>query len=195
MRRVAFAIPSVLLATSGLALAAPAQAAQVDVNLGACSGSTFPLTPTGSLTTAVGDTIRVILNASGPSITVSLTGASGATSVTSFGTFSWTTTAASGSIVFTQGGCSATITFSATGGGSSSSTGSDSSPPPVIQQFGLPSSGTCDAAAPNELNWSGVASGGWAESWAQWMNGGLGGAVCTRDLVYSTGTGSWGVAQ
>jgi len=80
-------------------------------------------------------------------------------------------------------------------GGAGSGSAGSAAPAPVLQQFGLPSSGTCDAAAPNELNWSGVASGGWAESWAQWMNGGLGGAVCTRDLVYSTGTGSWGVAQ
>jgi hypothetical protein len=110
---------------------------------------------------------------------------------------SFTTAAASGTLVISGAiGCgSSTITFSATGGGSSSSTGSDSAPPRVMQQFGKPASGTCADAAPVTLNWGGASSGGWGESWAQWMNGGLGGAVCTRDLVYSTGAATWGVAQ
>lgn len=64
-------------------------------------------------------------------------------------------------------------------------------PAPVIQQFSRPATGTCTAAAPASLNWSGVASGGWGESWAQWMNSGTGGAVCTRTLVYSTAQSEW----
>lgn len=65
------------------------------------------------------------------------------------------------------------------------------SPAPVLQQFGRPASGTCDGLAPESLNWSGVESGGWGESWAEWMNGGNGGAVCTRTLVYSTAQSKW----
>ena len=64
-------------------------------------------------------------------------------------------------------------------------------PQPVLQQFGMPVSGSCDAAQPAGLNWGGVASGGWGESWAQWMNGGLGGQVCTRTLFYSTAEATW----
>ena len=70
-------------------------------------------------------------------------------------------------------------------------TGSGSTPPPVLQQFGMPSSGTCDAAAPVMLNWGGAGSGGWGSSWAQWANGGNGGAVCTRTLVYSNSASRW----
>lgn len=62
-------------------------------------------------------------------------------------------------------------------------------PPPVMQQFGKPASGTCDAAAPTTLNWSGVASGGWGESWGRWE--GYEGPVCTRTLVYSTAQSKW----
>lgn len=80
------------------------------------------------------------------------------------------------------------------GGGSSDSTASSSTPSPIFQQFGKSSSGGCDAAAPATLNWSGVASGGWGESWAQWMNNGNGGAVCTRTLVYSTAQSRWVIA-
>ena len=71
--------------------------------------------------------------------------------------------------------------------GSSSSSGSSSPtslPSPIIQQFAKPASGTCDSAQPEGLDWSGVASGGWSESWAQWANGGSGGVVCTRTLEY-----------
>ena len=85
-----------------------------------------------------------------------------------------------------------TVTISADGGGGSSSgSASSSAPAPIFQQFGRPASGTCDGAAPATLNWSGVTSGGWGESWAQWVNGGNGGAVCTRTLNYSTSRGGW----
>ena len=65
------------------------------------------------------------------------------------------------------------------------------SPAAHIQQFGLPDAQTCQEAAPEDLNWSGVGSGGWGQSWAQWMNDGLGGEVCTRILVYSQTQERW----
>ena len=68
---------------------------------------------------------------------------------------------------------------------------SGSMPPPVLQQFGKPSTGTCDEAAPADLNWGGSSSGGWGDSWAQWMNDGAGGDVCTRTLVYNNSSGRW----
>ena len=80
-----------------------------------------------------------------------------------------------------------TLTFGPGGGGSSSD--SSSGPEAVMQQFGKPDSMTCDEAQPEGLNWSGVPSGGWGESWAQWMNDGNGGTVCTRELAYRAG--SW----
>lgn len=64
-------------------------------------------------------------------------------------------------------------------------------PNPVMQQFGKPTTGTCNAAQPPGLNWSGVPSGGCTESWAQWVSGGTGGAVCTRTLVYSAAQSRW----
>lgn len=85
----------------------------------------------------------------------------------------------------------ATGVFTISGGGSSSSSTTAPAPDPVVQQFGKPVSGTCDAAAPESLNWAGVASGGWGESWAQWANGGIGGPVCTRTLIYSESRAAW----
>lgn len=77
------------------------------------------------------------------------------------------------------------------GGGASSSAASGSAPAPVLQQFAMPATGTCDEAQPEGLNWSGVPNGGWGASWAQWVNSGNGGAVCTRTLVYSTAQSKW----
>lgn len=63
--------------------------------------------------------------------------------------------------------------------------------PDVIQQVGLPGSGSCDAVDDEALNWAGVKGGGWEKSWAEWVDNGQGGAVCTRTLHYDDG---WTVA-
>ncbi|MGI9136185.1 MAG: hypothetical protein ACR2JS_03880 [Candidatus Nanopelagicales bacterium] len=75
-----------------------------------------------------------------------------------------------------------------TGGGGAET---PESPEPLVQQFGMPTSGTCDDAAPAILNWGGAGGGGWGNSWAQWANGGKGGPVCTRTLVYSNVLSHW----
>ena len=96
-------------------------------------------------------------------------------------------------LTFTYQGCgnpSFTVTMNFTGG-LPSSTASLHGPTPIIQQYGKQASGSCDAIAPESLNWSGVASGGWSESWALWMNGGTGGGVCTRMLVYDLSQAKW----
>lgn len=69
---------------------------------------------------------------------------------------------------------------------------SEDAPADVIQQFGRTDAHTCDAMANSALNWAGAAAGGWANSWAQWMNEGTGGFVCTRSL-YWTPSDQWAV--
>ena len=76
------------------------------------------------------------------------------------------------------------------------SSSSGATPPPVLQQFeSAPTTSRaslgCDASASSSLNWGGANSGSWGDSWAQWANGGKGGAVCTRTLVYSNALGHW----
>lgn len=117
--------------------------------------------------------------------------------------YSWisssTTTLTAGSYTFayweiTMGSSVASIANVSIGSSSnpSSSAAGAAGPPAVVQQFAKPASGACDAAQPEGLNWSGVASGGWGESWAQWVNGGQGGSVCTRTLEFANG---WRVAS
>jgi len=68
----------------------------------------------------------------------------------------------------------------------------DDPPPDVLQQVGAPSTGTCATFTDSTLNWAGAPSGGWGMSWAQWVNQGRGGAVCTRSL-YWLPSGQWTV--
>lgn len=64
-------------------------------------------------------------------------------------------------------------------------------PPSVVQQFGKLAPGICADVASEHLDLSGVGSGGWSESWAQWVNDGAGGVVCTRTLVYIPSQSRW----
>ena len=63
-------------------------------------------------------------------------------------------------------------------------------PPPVLQQLPAPASGSCDQTI-TAYDWGGASAGGWSRSWAQWTNGGRGGPVCTRTLVYSSALRHW----
>jgi len=204
------------LAASGLGLsalvAAPAQAATQSFSVDCASGGS-----TQSVTATTGDTITLSVSAGtcqyvsvekdiiASSSAVSITGGGSPSAVDQGTYFQWTGSSAitgvsitltitgPGQINFTSSGFTgqAFNISSGGGGGSSSSTTSGSAPATVVQQFGMPATGTCDEAQPEGLNWSGVANGGWGVSWAQWMNGGTGGAVCTRTLVYSTIQSKW----
>lgn len=77
---------------------------------------------------------------------------------------------------------------------SSSSSGDSTAgaaPAPLLQEFGVPATGTCDEAQPEGLNWGGVASGGWSTVWGEWMHDGLGGWACSRTLSYSSALATW----
>lgn len=63
-------------------------------------------------------------------------------------------------------------------------------PPPILQQVPAPDSGSCDLVV-TTYDWGGASSGGWSKSWAQWVNNGNGGPVCTRTLVYSNTLRHW----
>jgi hypothetical protein len=66
-------------------------------------------------------------------------------------------------------------------------------PPDVLQGVGA-NAGDCTNINRPDLNWGGSASGGWARSWAQWSNSGLGGFVCLRTLRYDPALLHWLVA-
>lgn len=172
---------------AALALATPAQAATITVTATCSSGGV--VVDNNDVVAVPGDIIFV-RNLTGGAATLSnASGLTfGSTSLSDGAGTNGTVAAASGGFQIASsgagcGGFTASVTFSATP--------RTSGPPPIIQQFGKPVSGTCDAAASATLNWAGVAGGGWGDSWAQWMNAGLGGPVCTRTLSYSLSQRKW----
>ena len=204
--KVTAGLGSLALVSAGfLGFSTSAEAVALPIVYASCNGTTISFMPsTQSATT--GDTITLQINGpfdvsiaalgtTGGATSLSGTGVATGTytvSGTSGGSLTLTRTAAQGG--FCASGAAGTFTFTGStpspSGGSSSST-SPSAPTPVFQQFGKPATGTCADAAAATLNWAGVANGGWGESWAQWMNGGKGGAVCNRALIYSLGLSKW----
>lgn len=195
----AIAVTGAVLA-SGMLFVSPANAAAspTTISVTCTSGSLVLSAPMVTLDS--GDSF-VFTNSAGGDLTLTLPGGSTAsTSVTPLASTASTTITATapGSVQLQGAGVSYACRFSTQflslnvpGGGAPST--AQSSPTPVVQQFGKPTSGTCDAAQPAGLSWAGVLTGGWGESWAEWMNGGKGGAVCTRTLVYSDSLGTWTV--
>ena len=154
-----------------------------------CSSSSSAVTY--SITASLGDTFTVA-NTSGGGVDCNIvtggavTGSSTVPGPTGVRTF---TVVGSGTmLVQSYSSSRITINITATAPPASSSS---TLPAPVVQHFGKPSTGTCDAAQPAGLNWAGVPSGGWGNSWSQWMNGGTGGYVCHRTLIYSTSQAKW----
>lgn len=200
MRRSILCLAALTAVFAGtLTVSQPAAAAALNVNVLCNPSNALASTPSTTLVATTGDTITVN-NGSSARLDVTLTGATGV-AFWSLGATTFNVTATTGSIQLTSAGglctgTSVTISFSASGGGGGGGGGTTTSsdaPAPVVQQFGLPTAGTCDAAASKDLNWAGVASGGWATSWGQWMNVGKGGAVCTRTLFYNTRIAAWAV--
>ena len=204
--RVLGATALVAMSTVGLAATASAAASPSAITI-TCTGSgggPYSLTLSStSVSLSSGDTFT-LTNNSGTTMNVTLPNGSTFATGTSplLDTASATiTTTASGSVFIQGAGAQAggnclfssrNLSLSIPGGGGSSS--SSNTPAPATQQFGKPASGTCDAAQPAGLDWAGVPSGGWANSWAEWMNSGTGGFVCTRTLVYSTALTTWVIA-
>jgi len=68
---------------------------------------------------------------------------------------------------------------------------------PVYQGVPAPASGSCTDLVVTDpsVNLSGVPGTGWTKSWAKWANGGAGGDVCVRTLVYVQNTKSWAISK
>ena len=59
-------------------------------------------------------------------------------------------------------------------------TRSDAQPVVGLQQVGVPASGDCADVPVSVGHDQGFPIGGWSKSWANWINNGTGGPVCTR---------------
>ena len=59
-----------------------------------------------------------------------------------------------------------------------------STPQPIVglQQVGVPASGDCADVPASVGHDQGFPIGGWSKTWANWINNGTGGPVCTRTV-------------
>ena len=85
-----------------------------------------------------------------------------------------------------------TITVVATA--PAASAGPVATPEDVFQSVPLGSVSSCASVTRPDLDWSGVASGNWTQSWAMWSNGGTGGSVCNRVLWFDSNSSRWSSA-
>jgi hypothetical protein len=106
----------------------------------------------------------------------------------------WYYTDSSGASYDSGTGANQFVPFISLSGSEAGASGGGAVPPPVMQQFGKPGAESCDQNASAHLNWSGVASGNWTQSWAMWPNGGAGGPVCNRVLWYDSNSSRWSSA-
>jgi len=97
-----------------------------------------------------------------------------------------------GSATFTLGSTSGLMIVQAFSAGAPRITvtvTTDVIPEPTVhdefQQVGVPASGDCADVPPTVGHYPGYPIGGWSRSWAQWINNGAGGPVCTREVEES----------
>jgi len=62
---------------------------------------------------------------------------------------------------------------------------------PLLQQVGMPITGDCTNVEDSHLAWGTGLSGGWSRSWAEWVNAGSGGPVCSRSFAFDTNSQLW----
>lgn len=67
-------------------------------------------------------------------------------------------------------------------------------PADLFQSIPLGSALSCASVTRPDLDWSGVASGNWTQSWAMWPNAGKGAPVCNRALWYDSNASRWSSA-
>lgn len=182
-------------ATFGLVVAMPAQA--VDVTIPACSYVDYRLPAGSTVTYPIGTGCILIFGgtarAGNPTITPSGPASAGNTVVVTLNSASdWSelsfTSVGSGSFEQWAIGCDVEMNFDYTGSLWTlidyCPRPSESGPPDVLQQVAAPATPDCATTRDASLDIGGAQAGGWGRSWAQWVNGGNGGAVCTRTLTY-----------
>lgn len=205
VRRIIGACAILLLAFGFLIGNSAVAHAQVVANCTtALSGQTFTLSPGATITleyTSCSDASGVYLDnslsATGPWLTSQAFG-SGSSATTISGTGAWWTRLTAGAAdegltrtLFLMHNYTTVASYTVSITSAPSPSSALDHPQPIMQQFGHATGRSCEQDAPIGLNWSDVAAGGWGMSWAQWVNDGAGGSVCTRTLVYDADLGAW----
>lgn len=152
---------------------------------------TNAITVTGDL----GDTFTVMSNVGCLFANFINTGASGivtpsVTNIIAFVGPQTLTIVGWGTYTYSDGTSTLSITVSAAP--TSLGTGVAASTPPDIHQgVTMSGAGACGSLNRTDLDWAGVETGNWSQSWAWWPNRGTGGPVCQRVLWYDAAASRW----
>lgn len=191
MASVALVMTGVVFGAQG-AQAASATPAALTMQI-YCSSWTQSGSAAVTVTGAVGDTFTA-MKASNCLSAINIVGTTGIVTTTSgdvgYPTPSSFTIVGPGTFTI-DGFYDLTITVVVTPSVASSSS---ASPDDLFQSISLGSVPSCASVTRPDLDWSGVASGNWTQSWAMWPNGGAGGAVCNRVLWFDSNTSRWSSA-
>jgi hypothetical protein len=163
--------------------------------------NTWVSTGTSSITVngAVGDTFTSVKGNTSSNCafqTFTITGATGIvnTSSATIGYPSATTFTIVGPGTFTVNGSFTTLTITVVANAPVASAGTSATPSDLLQSIELGSASSCASVSRPDLDWSGVSSGNWTQSWAMWPNAGKGGPVCNRVLWFNSGVSRWSSA-
>ncbi len=159
---------------------------------GACavSSGADEITITGN----PGDSFRVFNLGCGPVTTPSTGNLTGPGSIPQFGSATYTlgSSVGSGTLVINPDRTVTTVPFVIRVNIVSTPI---TTPRPVmhdyLQQVGLPRSGSCSDVAHDAGHFDGFPYGGWSASWAQWINNGRGGPICTREIYFDANRAEW----
>lgn len=67
-------------------------------------------------------------------------------------------------------------------------------PAPILQQLPANADGTCAGISDAAFAYGTGLTGGWHGAWAQWVNSGHGGLVCSRTMIFDSTANRWTIA-
>ena len=189
MRAFKILVAAGVVAVAGLGTSAPAMAAVnpsiVSVTCGA--SCVYPNVSAGSIVANPGSTFTVHAGTA-TTATFAIQGQSSVT-VGPNQSASMTAPSAVGSYDFrirvsSAGADLVVLTLTVTNAPVAPAHADGSTPQPIVglQQVGVPASGDCADVPVTVGHDQGFPIGGWGKSWAQWINNGTGGPVCTRTV-------------
>ena len=187
MRVLKILVAAGVVAVAGLGTSAPAMAAvNPSIVSVTCDGCVLPSVSAGSIVANPGDTFTVH---AGTATTATFELKSQSVSVGPNQSASMTAPSAVGSYDFYIKVPNAQASFvittlTVTNDPVAPAHADGSTPQPIVglQQVGVPASGDCADVPASVGHDQGFPIGGWSKSWANWINNGTGGPVCTRTV-------------
>ena len=189
MRALKILVAAGVVAVAGLGTSAPAMAAVNPsiVSVTCDAGCTYPSVSAGSIVANPGSTFTVHAGTA-TTATFEILGQSWVT-VGPNQSASMTAPSAVGSYDFyitvpNAGAVTVVATLTVTNDPVAPAHADGSTPQPIVglQQVGVPASGDCADVPASVGHDQGFPIGGWSKTWANWINNGTGGPVCTRTV-------------